>query len=256
MREVGDRSASIRSPGPDTANYPNSPNTLPAGRSYVEFLPAVFAGQTGGAPAIYSAQTLLRHGITDWLEFRLYFPGMPQVQFASERQPQVTGFAPLTFDAKIHLFEEKKELFLPAMGLELALETNWATPRFRNGVQPSINLLFEHSLPWDTSFEWNVGMVGAVDTVGVNYFQAAWQFALQRDIVPGFAVFAQAFINDASLTRFGPGIRTGESNNTTVVGAGFMWTVTDLSAIYASGGAGVTRDAPESVVQIGMAFAF
>lgn len=256
MREIEGRSPNIRVPGPDTANYPNGAYTLPAGRSYVEFLPVVFSGQTGGSPSNYSAQTLLRHGITDWLEFRLFFSGMPQLQFGGDGQSQVTGFGPLVFDTKIHLFDAQKELFLPAFGVELALQTNWASPAFNSGVQPSINLLFDHYLPGDFSFEWNVGVFGGTDSNGIDYYQATWQFALQREILPGFAVFVQAFINDANLTRFGPEIRSTIPNNATVVGAGFLWTVNDLFAIYASGGAGVTKEASESVAQIGMAFAF
>ncbi|MFM7540724.1 MAG: hypothetical protein ACKO9Z_13800 [Planctomycetota bacterium] len=256
MREVEDRSPSIRVPGPDTANYPNGCFTLPAGRSYVEFLPVVFSGQTAGSPSNYSAQVLLRHGITDWLEFRLFLPGMPQVQFGGDGQSQVTGVGPLTFDTKIHLFDGKKEFFLPAFGIELALQTNWASPAFNSGVQPAINLLFDHSLPLGLFFEWNVGVFGGTDSNNIDYYQATWQFSLQREVLPGFAVFVQAFINDANLTRFGPEIRSTIPNNATVVGAGFLWTVSDLFAVYASGGAGVTKEASESVAQIGMAFAF
>lgn len=256
MREVEDRSISIRSPGPDTANYPNSAFTLPAGRSYIELLPAVYSGQSGGSPSNYSAQMLMRHGVTDWLEFRLFLPGIPQVQFSSEGLPQETGFGPLTFDIKMHVFDEKKELFLPAMGIELALQTNWASRVFDGGVQPSINLLFDHSLPWDFAFEWNVGVFGGKDASGIDYYQATWQFALQREMLPGFAVFAQAYINDANLTKFGPQIANTIPNNATVVGAGFTWTVNDWMAVYASGGGGVTKSATESVALIGMAFAF
>ena len=256
MREVEDRSITIRSPGPDTANYPNSAFTLPAGRSYIEVLPVVFSGQSGGSPSNYSAQMLLRHGVTDWLEFRLFLPGVPQVQFASDGQPQVTGFGPLTFDTKIHIFDEKKELYLPAFGVELALQTNWASPAFDGGVQPSINLLFDHSLPWDFLFEWNVGVFGGKDNFGINYYQANWQFALQRELLPGFSVFVQAYINDANLTKFGPQIPNTIPTNATVVGAGFQLIVNDRMAVYASGGGGVTKSATESVALIGMAFAF
>jgi hypothetical protein len=168
----------------------------------------------------------------------------------------VTGVGPLTFDTKIHLFDEQKEFYFPAFGVELALQTNWASQAFDGGVQPSINLLFDHSLPWDLFFEWNVGVFGGQDATGIDYYQATWQFALQREVLPGFAVFAQAFINDANLTKFGPQIPNTIPNNATVVGAGFLWTVNDLFAVYASGGGGVTRSAPDSVAQIGMAFAF
>ena len=67
---------SIRDPGPDTANYPNGPNTLPRGGVYLEMSPVFFTAPiTTIQPASYNAEFLLRLGLTDRVEFRVYSSG-------------------------------------------------------------------------------------------------------------------------------------------------------------------------------------
>ena len=255
QRDVENREPSIRFPGPDKANYPNSPYTLPAGRSYIEILPLSFSGQTPDTTSNYNVEFLLRHGITDWLEFRIFSAGL-NVSFARDDIPQQVGFVPITFDIKMHIFDEKKEWLLPAFGIEIALQTSWGSPHLQSGIQPSMYLLFDHSLAFDFLFEWNVGIVGSRDATGVDYQQVSYQFALSRDLVPGLNLFTQAYINDANLGVAGPFVRPTVPGTAIVVGGGFLWTVNDLVAIFASGGAGVSSSAPESVAQGGIAFAF
>ena len=74
--------------------------------------------------------------------------------------------------------------------------------------------------------------------------------------VPPHVLFTQAYINDANLGVAGPFVRPTVPGTAIVVGGGFLWTVNDLVAIFASGGAGVSSSAPESVAQGGIAFAF
>jgi hypothetical protein len=255
QRDVENREPSMRFPGPDKANYPNSPYTLPAGRSYIEILPLSFSGQTPDTTSNYNVEFLLRHGITDWLEFRIFSAGL-NVSFARDDIPQQVGFVPITFDIKMHIFDEKKEWLLPAFGIEIALQTSWGSPHLQSGIQPSMYLLFDHSLAFDFLFEWNVGIVGSRDATGVDYQQVSYQFALSRDLVPGLNLFTQAYINDANLGVAGPFVRPTVPGTAIVVGGGFLWTVNDLVAIFASGGAGVSSSAPESVAQGGIAFAF
>jgi hypothetical protein len=156
----------------------------------------------------------------------------------------------------MHIFDEKKEWLLPAFGIEIALQTSWGSPHLQSGIQPSMYLLFDHSLAFDFLFEWNVGIVGSRDATGVDYQQVSYQFALSRDLVPGLNLFTQAYINDANLGVAGPFVRPTVPGTAIVVGGGFLWTVNDLVAIFASGGAGVSSSAPESVAQGGIAFAF
>jgi hypothetical protein len=105
----------------------------------------------------YSWNYLLRMGLTDRVEFRLYGNGLSW-QAAGLGQPETTGFAPLVFDTKIHFFEENKELFIPATGLEVYIQTPWGSPAFDAGTQPGITLLFLNSLPWGWEVNWNVGL--------------------------------------------------------------------------------------------------
>jgi len=96
----------IREPGPDTANYPNSPNTLPRGGVYLEWSPVFFTSAiTTVQPTSYNAEFLLRLGLTDRVEFRVYSSGYTW-QAAGLGMGQTTGFSPLIFDTKVHFWEE------------------------------------------------------------------------------------------------------------------------------------------------------
>ncbi|MBM4021311.1 MAG: hypothetical protein FJ284_03555 [Planctomycetes bacterium] len=49
--------ADIASPGPDSANFPNSPFTLPKGRSYVETIPCACSSSGTSATTAPGATT-------------------------------------------------------------------------------------------------------------------------------------------------------------------------------------------------------
>ncbi len=65
----------IRDPDPDTANFPNGAYTIPKGRLYIENSPVGFYGASKGTPATYQWETLMRYGLTDNLEFRIFTNG-------------------------------------------------------------------------------------------------------------------------------------------------------------------------------------
>jgi len=130
---VEDRQRTIRDPGPDTADFPNGPYTLPAGRAYVELTPFAWTGQTGANTGVYNSQMLYRYGVTDNWEFRLFTDGL-QVQTSGPDQSQYVGFSPIAFDMKIHLQDEVKEWFLPALGLEVYLLTDFGSTALSNGI--------------------------------------------------------------------------------------------------------------------------
>ena len=138
----------IRDPGPDTANYPNGPNTLPRGGIYLEWSPVFFTGAiTTVQPQTYNAEFLLRMGLTDRFEFRLYSSGFTW-QAAGLGAGATTGFSPLIFDTKIHLWEENEDWFIPATGIEAFVQTPWGSPAFDSGTQPGIMMLFRNTLFW------------------------------------------------------------------------------------------------------------
>ncbi|MHC5542639.1 transporter, partial [Singulisphaera rosea] len=234
----------IRSPGPDTANFPNSPYTLPQGRFYVEVSPLFLSGASAGSPKTYNAEFLLRFGLTDRVELRLFGNGPTYEQ----GKGSANGMAPLAWDLKLNLWKENVKYYIPAAGLEVFLLTPSGSRRLNQGTQPGIALLFDHTLPYGFLLEWNVGLVG--DPSPNNHFSAlepiaAW--ALQHEIVEGFDVFYHGYFNGATLPRFGDGVE---------MGGGAIWAVNKRLSLYGSYNAGLSKAAPNTLVQFGGAIAF
>src|SRR5262245_45260897 len=105
----------IKTPGPDLGDFPNSAFTLPRGGIYVEQGP--FTLQTGNrqVAGAYLWPFLLRFGLTDNVEFRVFANGLTST-FGADG---VTGFAPLALDFKVHLWNDRMEFFRPAASLEV-----------------------------------------------------------------------------------------------------------------------------------------
>jgi len=199
MRPRSDPRINIRAPDPDTANFPNSAFTIPQGRVYLETSPLSLYAPVPGSGRIYNWEFLMRYGFTDWLEFRLFSNG-----YTSEYTEHITtGFSPLTFDLKMHLWDENRKYWLPAAGFEVYIETQMGSKAFGGGTQPSINMLFDQNLPLGLQLEYNVGMAGGVDLKGATYYQLASAWAIQRAITKDFAIFTHSFQNTPSLPRFG-----------------------------------------------------
>ncbi len=259
-------SANIRDPSPDTANFPNSAFTLPKGRGYFETSPLGLYGKSNTQAPVYQWEYLFRYAVTDMLEFRLFSNGITH-QSASRGQPAVTGYSPLAFDFKMHLIEENRDYFIPAMGLELYIQTTFGSPAFNSGTQPSMNLLFDHSLPGKMNFEWNAGMSGIQDGLGRTRYQFSFQWAFQRQVVEDFDVFVHGFVNEAALPRLiqfrtvtGSEVihRTtlGSVPTANVVGVGGIWTVNDRISVFGSYNFGTTTGSPREIALLGFAVAF
>ena len=92
----------IRDPDPDTANFPNGAYTLAKGRMYIETSPVGFYGPSRNAAAQYSWNYLLRYGLTDNLEFRIFSNGLT----ATQGKHGTVGVSPLAFDFKVNFWEE------------------------------------------------------------------------------------------------------------------------------------------------------
>jgi Putative MetA-pathway of phenol degradation len=236
--------ADIDSPGPDTSNFPNSPYTLPQGRLYIETSPVFLSGASKGSAKTYNAEFLVRYGLTDHVELRLFSngPTFETGHFAAN------GMAPLAYDMKINLWRENLEYHIPAVGLEAFILTTSGAKALNQGTQPSINLLFKHTLPFDITLEWNVGMVG--DPSPNNKFAsiepaAAWAFG--RDFFERFNVYFQGYFNGPTLPRFADGI---------VLGVGVEWKLNKRLAIWSSYNLGVSSDAPTDIFYLGGAVAF
>ena len=101
----------IRDPDPDLANFPNSAYTLPKGRLYIENSPLGLYGasRNGTQPLTYQWEYLIRYGLTDNLEFRIFSNGLTS-EAAQGGQPAITGYSPVAFDFKANFWEEKHEV--------------------------------------------------------------------------------------------------------------------------------------------------
>jgi hypothetical protein len=236
----------IRAPGPDTANFPNSPYTLRQGRAYFEALPVVVSGPSQGTPATYNMEFLLRYGLTDRVELRLFSNG-PTWQWG--RPGTTNGFAPLAWDLKMNFWRENRKYWIPATGLEVAILTPTGTPGLNQGVQPIANLLFDWSLPADFMAEINVGFAGdpSLNNNFSTSLEPTVQWALQHELFEDFDLFFHGYLNGSAVPRYGDGI---------VLGGGAIWAINERVAVYGSYNAGVTLDSPTTMLLVGAALAF
>ncbi len=256
----------IGNPGADLANWPNSAFTLPQGRVYIEFEPLSFSSAVAVGtpqPVQYSMDYLLRYGLTDNIELRLFGNG-----------PTYTGgstnswnFSPLGFDTKIHCWGEQKDIFLPAMGIEAFLQTEWLGNTTTNsGTQPGVSFNFDQSLPFEIDFEYNLGAVRTQDVTSDqknNVWGFSFQWSLQRDFWDkNLAWFIHGYYNAPSLPRVpnSQGVKSatgnvvGEQQN--VVGAGLIWTINSRVSMWGQASAGTNASTPSMLSNMGFAVAF
>jgi hypothetical protein len=232
---------SVSEPGPDLANFPNSAFTLPAGRAYVEMFPLGHETRDrSGGGARYSAGYLLRYGVTNDVEFRLMSSGYVFQRGAG----RTSGMAPLVFDVKWHVADEDVSRHLPAFGIEVALETNLAKRAYRGGNLPSVSLNFDQGLPWGIAFEYNFGCGVQQDEAGRTQYQAAFSWALQREVVEEVALFVNGYTN------------AGEGAPSSAVGVGGQWNVTRRLAFFTNVSTGLTSNVARVYTMAGFAVAF
>lgn len=238
----GGEGPNIRNPGPDLANYPNSSCTLPSLAFYLETSPFNMASSSELTPLNYNWEVFARLGLTDNIEARVYTGGLA-VYDGSE--PTSVGFLPLTFDTKLHLAQHSWRHFNFSLGLEAYVQTTWGSAEFTNGIQYSVSMLVDHSLPWKLSYQWNLGFVRAFDSAGDQVFVPTFQAALQRPLIEDLAIFLQSYRNAATLPRaaLSKGLGTGTERGT-VFGAGLQWTVSDRWAVFGSFNVGIGPLAP------------
>lgn len=249
----------IRDPDPDTANFPNGAYTLPKGRMYIENSPLGLyaASRNGNQPRVYQWEYLIRYGLTDNLEFRIFSNGITD-QAGIGSQPAILGYSPLAFDFKANFWEENTKYHIPAMGVEIYLETNLlGSSAFNTGTQPSINLLFDQSLPYGVGFEYNLGITGAQNSLGEIAYQFSYQWSFQREVVKDFDLFIHGFYNAAALPRLGRFQNASNASipSDTVMGFGGIWTVNNRLSVFGSYNFGLSANAPMTIALLGFAVA-
>jgi hypothetical protein len=242
-------SANIHDPAPDTSNFPNSANTLPKGRLYIENSPLGLLLAPPGESNEYQWSFLIRYGLTDRIELRTFSNGLTVRGQPDEK----TGFSPLAFDVKVHLLDQKKD-YLPSLGVEAFILTRLGTEAFVSGTAPSVNALFTHTLPKRFKVEYNFGITREFIPSGEKVYRFSFPWAVTQNIVEDFEIFVQGFIGSATLRRF-QRERTDFIQETNAAGAGVMWTVHSRVAIWSSYSFGFSKVSPD-ILNVGFAVAF
>lgn len=247
----------VANPGADLANFPNSAFTLPQGRAYVEMSPLTYYGPGLGQPAQFNTEFLLRYGLTDDIEARVFGNGVSW----QGGEKSTTGFSPIAFDTKIHLMNEREDWHLPAIGFEAYLQTTWlGNEAFSQGTTPGFFLNLDQSLPFEIDFEYNLGAAEQPDGSGKNVWQFSFQWAFQRDLFnQDLAVFIHGFVNSMTLPRL-PGqtplaAQPGSSMQN-AVGGGVIYTPNNRVSLWVQSAGGTTADSPSVISNMGFAVAF
>jgi hypothetical protein len=255
----------IAEPGPDMGDYPNSAFTVPKGKAQVEFSPVSLLKADHQNPNAYAAPFLLRYGATDNVEFRMIGFGLTSVGGSSPS----TGFSPLKLDMKVHLWNDRKQWLLPAASLEVYLTTNWGSPQFNSGWQPSINMNFDLPITKKLNLEWTVGYSGVRQAINIhthevfvprfgflvpgihrtfnlNFDQFSASCALEYQASERLGLFLDYAHNGAILLNLGEG---------DIIGQGMFWKFTRRVMAFGSINEGLTSNLPPVAAQIGFAFA-
>jgi hypothetical protein len=254
----------IDEPGPDLGDFPNSAYTLPRGRSYLEIAPFSLEGPDSQAPSSYSTPFLLRYGVTDDVEFRIFGSGYTHVYGSSP----VDGFSPIAFDLKVHCWDDRRDWCIPAMSLEVYIQSTFGTKAFSGGWQPSVNLNFDLPVTEKTNIEWTIGYSGVQDAVNVvtgeriiprhrseiddvqrenlNVNMLTVQWALEQEITDKLEVFYHGYYNGAILFQQGAG---------TMMGFGLFYKFSPRLMGFGSMNFGLTENLPPLFGQVGFAIA-
>ena len=250
---------SIRNPGPDSANFPNSAYTIERGHVYTELQPVQITGSSDTQAYNYSFGYLFRFGVTDRVEFRLISNGFSyESAFHGNKrsgvgpQKAASGWSPFGIDFKVNFWEQRIRSLVPAMGMEIILLTDTGADPFQNGVATSANLLFDYNFGRGWNLEWNIGIQPtSMGKPNQNYlytqqFKAQW--ALQKSVTDDLAVFVHGYFGDSAFPKYG---------GNTVVGAGALYYIGKKWSVWGNYNVGVEKYVgPSFLYNIGFAYAF
>jgi len=250
----------IDNPGADLANWPNSAFTLPQGRSYIEVSPFGYYGSSKASPQQFDMQYLLRYGILDDVELRVFGNGFTYTGGHINRW----DYAPLGFDTKIQLRTEQPDSILPAIGFEAYVMTQWLGDTVTNGgTQPGFSFNFDQSLPYEIDFEYNIGAFRSLTSQGKNEWDYNFQWAFQKSFfVPSFSLFIHGYINGATIPRSPAKNSNSYTNsgvasvNDNIVGGGFIWSLSRRLSVWGQASTGTTSADSGLLTYSGFAVAF
>jgi hypothetical protein len=234
----------ITEPGPDSADLPDSAFAVPPGVVYVE-TSLTYASSKGPQVRDYFTNTLVRIGLWEDLELRIASPGI-----IHENGPDksATGFGPLTFGFKQHIWDEIQESGIPAFGVIAQVNVPTASAGFDDGTAiPTVFLNFDHTLPANSYFEWNLGLSAVHDDEGKRFAQGSFLWSLGHEFNDEFTGFFHGQANFPS----------GSGNQEEIVlGPGVIWFVNKRTALDFSYNFGVTNESLHRLVRLGLSMAF
>jgi len=234
----------ISEPGPDTADIPDSAFTVPVGVTYFE-TSLSYISSKGTRERDYSTNTLIRAGLWQDFELRISTPGIIHQHAPDE---STTGFGPLTFGFKQHIWAEVEECCIPAFGIIAQVTAPTASAGFDDGTAiPTVFFNFDYSLPEDAYFEVNFGITGLHDDDGDRFVQGNFLWSLGKEWTENFTTFFHGFCNVPS----GSG-----SDSELLMGPGMIWFVSKQVAMDFSYNFGLTDDTDHRFLRLGLAVAF
>lgn len=269
------RAPSIRSPGPDFADFPNGAEVVPPGQTYVELAPTY---QRARQPSSRTASLdfLLRFGVARDLELRIYGNAVTDIETDSASQPaspadasratghrpgglprppatqDAVGLGPIGIGIKSHLRSGGSDWRRPAVGFGFQVLLPVAsTPALASDkALPSGSLNVEHTLSDAFSFNWNLGLQTALDQDNDMFLQATFAWSIEKNVTRDF----QLYVTGVSTY---PAASSGRQA-LHQVGGGFMVVLDEHAAVY-------LLAAPEyrsgsgrvgAMTQVGVSFAF
>ena len=128
-----------------------------------------------------------------------------------------------------------------------------------------MNVLFDQSLPFGIGFEYNLGIAGIQNGLGITVYQFSFAWSFQREIVRDFDVFVHGFYNESGLPRLAQFRHVRDLKSllaeatipvANVVGIGAIKTVNDRFAVFGSYNFGTTGGSPHTIALMGFALAF
>lgn len=258
----------IDSPGPDMGDYPNSAYTLRKGRTQLEIGPASFRTQNANNSSAYATPFLLRYGLTNDVELRLLGTGLTTLISPNE----TTGFGVLTFDTKIHLWNDDIERLVPAVSFEASIQTQIGSPAFQAGIEPGLFINMDFPFTKKTNFECTFGFTGNQTSISLinftarnqnqmgvlsqtstsasineNIYAASFQWAVEQEITDRFSLFVHGYyarpVSQLNL-------------NALVTGVGFFRKLSKRWMLFGSANAGLTSVPAPFLTQLGVATQF
>lgn len=235
---------SILDPGPDTADFPDSAFTVKPGVVYFE-TSLTYESSKGERVRDYFTPTLIRVGIAEDIEFRLASPG---IIYEDAPDDSTSGFGPLIVGFKFHMWEEREEAHIPALGIIVQVQAPTASAGFDNGTaEPTVFFNYDWSLPHDFAFEFNAGISWLHDDAGDRFVQGIFLWSLSRDWPNDFKTFFHGFL----LTPAGSGVQ-----EELMIGPGIFRALNNRVAVDFSYNFGLTPETPHRNVRLGLSMAF